>query len=129
MTLCFTRPLIPYMTIKCSKKIKWASDWQMDFNVTKCRLLCITKKRKPPNFTYTANSEALTRVPECDYLGVTCTETLRWGAHCSKIAAKANKSLGVITRSLKPCRAEVKERAYMTLVRPTLEYASFSWNP
>ena len=43
-------------------------------------------------------------------------------ADCSKIAAKANKSLGLIRRSLKPCSAEVKERAYMTLlVRPTLE--------
>ena len=57
---------------------KWASDWQMDFNVTKCHLLCIRKKRKPSNFIYTANSEALTRVPECDYLGVTCTKNLRW---------------------------------------------------
>ena len=53
----------------------------------------------------------------------------RWGAHCSEIAAKANKSLGLNRRSLKPCSAEVKERAYMTLVRPTLEYASSSWNP
>ena len=60
---------------------KWASDWQMDFNVTKCHILCITKKRKPSSFTYTANSKALTKVPECDYLGVTCTETGRWGAH------------------------------------------------
>ena len=60
---------------------KWAPDWQMDFNVTKCHLLCIRKKGKPSKFTYTANSEALTRVSECDYLGVTCTETLRWGAH------------------------------------------------
>ena len=57
---------------------KWASDWQMDFNVTKCHLLCIRKKRKPSNFIYTANSEALTRVPECGYLGVTCTKNLRW---------------------------------------------------
>ena len=53
----------------------------------------------------------------------------RWGAHCSKIAAKANKSLGLMRRSLKPCSAKVKEGAYMTLVRPTLEYASSSWNP
>ena len=60
---------------------KWASDWQMDFNVTKCHLLCITKKRKPSHFIYTANSDALTNVPECDYLGVTCTETRRWDAH------------------------------------------------
>ena len=63
-----------------------------------------------------------------DYLGVTCTETPRWGAHCSKIAAKANKSLGLIRGSLKPWSVEVKERAYMTLVRPTLEYFSSSWN-
>ena len=54
----------------------------------------------------------------------------RWGAHCSKIAAKANKSLShIMRRSLKPCSAKVKEGAYMTLVRPTLEYASSSWNP
>ena len=58
------------------------------------------------------------------------TETgLRWGAYCSKIAAKVNKSLGLIRRSLKRWSAEVKERAYITLVRPTLEYASSSWNP
>ena len=60
---------------------EWASDWQMDFNVTKCHILCITKKRKTSHFIYTANSDALTKVPECDYLGVTCTETRRWDAH------------------------------------------------
>ena len=48
------------------------------------------------------------------------------GAHCSKIAAKANKSLGLIRGSLRPCSVEVKERAYLTLVRPTLKYFSSS---
>ena len=33
------------------------ADWQMDFNVTKYHLLCIAEKRKPSNFTYTANSQ------------------------------------------------------------------------
>ena len=107
---------------------KWASDWKIDFNVTKCHLLCITKKREPSNFIYTANSNALTRVPEWDFLGVTCIETLRWGAHCSKIAAKANKSLGLIRGWLRPCSVEVKEKSYLTLVRPTLKYFSSSWN-
>ena len=49
--------------------------------------------------------------------------------HCLKVAAKANKTLGLIRRTLKPCYSEVKERAYKTLVRPNLEYASSSWNP
>ena len=35
----------------------------------------------------------------------------------------------LIRRTLKPCCREVKERAYMTLVRPTIEYASSTWNP
>ena len=108
---------------------KWASDWQMDFNASKCHLLRITNKRKPFQSTYSANSEVLAKVPQCDYLGVRCSESLRWGAHCSKVAAKANKTLGLIRRTLKPCCREVKERAYMTLVRPTIEYASSTWNP
>ncbi|KXJ20505.1 putative RNA-directed DNA polymerase from transposon BS [Exaiptasia diaphana] len=108
---------------------KWASDWQMDFNVSKCHLLRVTNKRKPHESTYSANTEALAKVSQCDYLGIRCSETLRWGAHCSKVAAKANKTLGLIRRTLKSCSREVKERAYMMLVRPTLEYASSSWNP
>ena len=32
------------------------------------------KKWKPTNFTYTANFQVLTKVPKCDYLGVTYTE-------------------------------------------------------
>ena len=32
-------------------------------------------------------------------------------------------------RTLKPCNLEVKERAYLTLVRPILEYAAPVWNP
>ena len=108
---------------------KWASDWQMDFNTSKCHLLRNTNKRKPFQSTYSANSEVLAKAPQCDYLGVRCSESLRWGAHCSKVAAKANKTLGLIRRTLKPCCREVKERAYMTLVRPTIEYASSTWNP
>ena len=60
---------------------KWVSDWQMDFNASKCHLFRITNKRKPFQSTYSANSEVLAKVPQCDYLGVRCSESLRWGAH------------------------------------------------
>ena len=35
---------------------------------------------------------------------------------------KANRSLGVIKRNLSKCPENVKEQAYLTLVRPQLEY-------
>ena len=42
---------------------------------------------------------------------------------------KANKRLGVIQRNLSSCRAVVKERAYLSLVRPICEYGSVAWSP
>ena len=100
----------------------------MYFNVTKCHLLSITNKRKPSKFSYSFNSQVLDKVPEQDYLSVRCCYKLRWGTQPSKIPDKANEALGLI-RTLKPCNLEVKERAYLTLVRPILEYAAPVWNP
>ena len=68
-------------------------------------------------------------MPQWDYLGIRCSKNLRFGDHCRKIASKASKSLGLIRRCLKPCSKDVKERAYMSLVRPSLEYASAAWSP
>ena len=67
-------------------------------------------------------------MPQWDYLGIRCSKNPHFGDHCRKIASKASKSLGLIRRCLKPCSKNVKERAYMSLVRPSLEYASAAWS-
>ncbi|XP_068683392.1 uncharacterized protein [Montipora foliosa] len=67
-----------------------------------------------------------------DYLGVRLTSKLNWKEHCDKCdktSNKANRSLGLVKRTLKSCTPEVKERAYKALIRPLLEYASAAWNP
>ena len=46
------------------------------------------------------------------YLGVTISDKLKWSAHVSMTAAKANKSLGTIQRNLWNCPKNVKEIAY-----------------
>ena len=71
----------------------------------------------PSEFAYSRSSEQLSEVPQWDYLGIRCSNNLRFGDHCKKIASKASKSLGLIRRCLKPCRKEVKERAYMSHLR------------
>ena len=44
------------------------------------------------------------------------------------IVAKANKSLGFVRRNLYPCSERTKRSAYVTIVRPNLEYATAVWD-
>ena len=101
----------------------------MNFNVKKCAVLSITRKRSPKVYKYTLLGEDLTRVDKHDYLGVTISHDLRWNDHCNKIINKASRTLGLLHRTMSPCSQEVKSQAYSTLVRPQLEYASEVWNP
>ena len=59
---------------------------------------------------------------------VSISHDLSWEKHCYKITKKANKTLGLLRRTLPLCSKEVKSRAYQALVRPQLEYAA-AWNP
>ena len=107
----------------------WSSVWQMSFNVKKCGVLSITRKRSPSIFDYKLHNDVIPRPTEYKYLGVTVTPDLRWNTHCQKIRHKASRTLGLIRRTLSPCSMEVKTRAYAALVRPQLEYAAEAWNP
>ena len=75
------------------------------------------------------SKEVLSRVSQHDYLGVTISHDLRWDEHHRKVAQKASRTLGLIRRTLSPCSKAVKAQAYLSLVRPQLEYASDAWNP
>ena len=63
------------------------------------------------------------------YLGVELSSTLSWDTHIGKILTKANRSLGSIRRNLGRCPTNVKRQAYLSLVRPHLDYASSVWDP
>jgi hypothetical protein len=45
------------------------------------------------------------------------------------ICGKANKTLGFLPRNLNIGSTFVKEQAYKSLVRPSLEYACSVWDP
>ena len=71
----------------------------------------------PQTFTWT-----------CD-LGCTITSDLKWGPHINNICNKANSTIGFLKRNLNIANKSVKERAYQSLVRPSLEYSSAVWDP
>jgi hypothetical protein len=71
----------------------------------------------------------LESVNNAKYLGCQITSDLRWSDHINNICGKANRTLGFLRRNLNIGSTSVKENAYKTLVRPTLEYASTVWDP
>lgn len=107
----------------------WQHHRQMEFNPSKCKIVTISHKNNPPQREYVFCGVKLEQVDSFPYIGVTISNKLKWSAHVSKIAAKANKSLGIIQCNLWNCPKNVTEIAYTSLVRPKLEYASAAWDP
>ena len=80
-------------------------------------------------YSYNINHQPLNVTDQHLYLGVTIHKSMSWASHINTIVLKASKTLNFIKRNLYMCSKEVKETAYLTLVRPCLEYASSVWDP
>ena len=50
--------------------IAWSRKWQLSFNLSKCKAICISSKRSLPSFPYQLNNVALEWVDSFKYLGV-----------------------------------------------------------
>ena len=108
---------------------RWARDWQMDFNASKCHVLSISRKQKPVLFPYTISGVQLECVRHHPYLGVELSSYLNWGTHLDISVPKAQRSLNLLRRNLYSCSPSTKELAYKTLVQPILEYVGSAWDP
>ena len=60
---------------------------------------------------------------------MTIQNNLKWNQHVLNISVKANRTLALLRRNLKRAPEGIKERAYLHLVRPQIEYASSVWSP
>jgi hypothetical protein len=99
---------------------KWAETWQMTFHPAKCYILRVSRKNTPIIENYEMKGHILSTVHQCPYLGVELSEDLGWEPHINK----ANKVLGFLRRNIGKCPQDIKEKAYLTLVRTHLEYSS-----
>jgi len=102
--------------------------WQMSFIVSKCGILSIHHKRTPPTLNSFGNT-LLNVVNSHSYLGVTVFSDLRWHEHVNSVSSKATKTLNFIRRNVYCCPPDAKATAYISLVRPHLEYAAAAWDP
>ena len=109
---------------------QWSVKWQMEFNIGKGNILNITNASKNTyRHPYSLNNQTIERAVSCPYLGVEINSKLKWDSHINTKTAKAKSLLGLLNRALHQCPQEIKEKAYRTIVRPTVEYASSVWDP
>ena len=67
----------------------------------------------------------LSDVDTAKYLGINLSSELSWSTHVSCVVRKANSTFGFLRRNLRKCPSKLKETAYLSLVRSTLEYAYY----
>lgn len=108
----------------------WARKWGMRFQPIKCNMMKLTRKIKHHvDYEYKLEGSTLQFVDTIKYLGVNISSDLRWDKHVSEVTNKANRILGMLKRNLNFCNKDVKETAYLSCVRPILEYAGTVWDP
>jgi len=106
---------------------KWASRWQMQFNVTKCKVMHYRNGNM--GYNYSMQGVPVEKV-DCEKdLGVTFTTDLKSTANCKDVYSKANRMLGLLSRTIKYKNPAVLTTLYKSIVRPHLEYCSTTWNP
>ncbi|CAH1248772.1 Hypp8402 [Branchiostoma lanceolatum] len=107
----------------------WEKKWLMAFNPSKCEVMSVPASRIPIIFPYTLHDHPLAKVSCTKYLGLHISSNLTWGKHVEATTSKANRTLGMLRRCLRISSTAAKERAYMALVRPVLEYGCCVWDP
>ena len=108
-----------------------ANDWQMSFVPKECMVMSISLKRSLSCHKYCICGVPLESVKYQKYLGVYVSYSLNWSKQHAEVKKKASRVLGGLQRNLSSCSKAVKQRAYLALVRPTLEpgYATPAWSP
>ena len=105
------------------------NSWQMTLDPHKCSIMHISNKRNTVCTEYTINGFPLNCVSGVQYLGVSISSKTSWSDLVVDICTKAGTSLGLIRRNLQDCPDYVRNQAYISLVRPILEYACCVWDP
>jgi ribonuclease P/MRP protein subunit RPP40 len=107
----------------------WANDWQMAINISKCAVLSVCNKPVDHAQTYFINGFAINHHTSCKDLGITVRSDLSFTEHINNIVATARQRVSMIFRGFITRDCETLRRAYITYVRPIIEYNTIVWNP
>ena len=106
---------------------EWSVKWQLGINESKCSVMHLGNGAS--NTPYRINQIQLPSVDKVCDLGVTYDNKLSFGDHIGNVVSKAYQRIYLIFRSFVLKNFELLKRAYITYVRPLLEYCTPVWSP
>ena len=107
----------------------WGSTSGMKFNAKKYNIMRVSRSRKPLQHFYSLGNEILQEVSDANYLGIQIDNKLEWNKHISTVAARGQSKLAFLKRNLKGCPKKLRDTAYISLIRPALEYSCSICHP
>ena len=101
----------------------------MSFHPDKCSPIRVSRSRNPVVREYSLKGHVLTSEDSTRYLGVEMQTNMAWNKHMDQTIKKGNSMIGFLRRNLKVSNESTKTAAYLSLVRPILEYCCTVWSP
>jgi len=120
------------LQISLNNLVAWADAWQLSINVQKCCVLStVSSKRSghPRSNSYYLNGILLTTNVNVLDLGITISANLSYNAHINNIVAKALQRSSILFRGFASRNLQLMRKAFITYIRPLLEYNSILWSP
>ena len=121
--------------IMCSIEISpyldtWASEWCTTFNASKSAHMLITGNRRLRNFSRPVSSlsisgDVIPLVRSTVHLGICLSSTLSWPEHVTRLIHRVQFKVFTLKRlARRLCSESLVTRLFLSLVRPSLEYAA-----
>jgi hypothetical protein len=107
----------------------WAVENAMKINPSKGKAVHFTRARVKDPLDYSLANTIIPEDSSCKYLGIILRSDLSWADQVNYTVKKAWKALHFTMRILKKGNSNTKSLAYMSLVRPILEYGAACWDP
>ena len=130
---CHNNDLSDDLQTALNRLTTWCKDWQLNLATEKCFLMRISYNRNIANLSdspkYILDNKVLNVCKNAKDVGVIIDNKLNFDEHISLIVRKATTRARLILKSFKSRDQNNLIKAYLTYVRPLLEYCSPVWSP
>ena len=107
----------------------WADNWKMKFNYSKTKLINYSLRSfVEPSLSLNFGGCIIVPCLEHKHLGVIFTPELKWSVHIRACCSKVNKNLGLLRRQARNLTRLQREKIYLSIIRPKIEYGSVIYN-